>query len=278
MQFRNFETSRQTIKFEAYGVRVGIDSNNALILEEIENHLPKIVPNEFKKLHGGELDHLFFINENTDAKIFEIYKNSERIEWWTDKNALLDYLNSQLRITVAEFAVSKVFLHAGVIGWKGGAIVIPGTSYSGKTSLVAEFIKHGAVYYSDEYAVIDERGLVHPFPKMLSIRGIIDEYTQKDFAPEELGATVGIEPLPVKLVLLTKFEKGAVWKPSKMKTGEGIMEILQHTIPIRNNPVFTLKVLKKMVSRAIIAKSSRGEAKQFVPVLMNFMKTEVGFE
>jgi hypothetical protein len=34
-------------------------------------------------------------------------------------------------------------------------------SYSGKTTLVSELIRAGATYYSDEYAVIDERGRVH---------------------------------------------------------------------------------------------------------------------
>lgn len=261
------------IKFEAFGVRIAVTSNNALILSEINSRLPKIIPRGFKNLTTKKLDHLFFIKKIPNENIFEIYKNSKKIEWWANKNSLLDYLDTQLRITIAEYAVSKVFIHAGVIGWKGNALVIPGKSFSGKTTLVAELIKHGADYYSDEYAVLDENGDVHPFPKMLSIRGIIDDFTQIDFAPEDLGGKIGVKPLPVKLVLITEFEKNAVWNPEILKAGEGIMDILHHTIPTRHNPAFTLKVLSIMANRAIITKSKRGEVKQFVQVLLNYLET-----
>lgn len=262
------------IKFESFGVRIIIDSNNPQILREVEARIPKIFPNGIEKVNGEEFDHSFFIEEKPDENLFEIYKNAEKIEWWINKDALLDYLDSQIRITIAECSVSKVFIHAGVVAWNGNAIIIPGRSYSGKTTLVAEFIKRGAVYYSDEYAVIDEKGNVHPFPKMLSMRGIIDNYTQVDLAPEEFGGKVGTEPLPVKYVLITNFEENAVWSPTKLKTGEAMMDILQHTIPIRLNPAFTLKVLNKMASRAIITKSKRGEAKNFIPLFINYLETE----
>ena len=110
---------------------------------------------------------------------------------------------------------------------------------------------------------------------MLSMRGIIDDYTQVDVAPENFGGKIGIKPLPVKFVLITSFEKDAVWNPSKMKTGEAIMDILPHTIPIRFNPAFTLKVLNKMASRAIITKSKRGEAKHFIPLFVKYLETEL---
>jgi uridine kinase len=41
-------------------------------------------------------------------------------------------------------------------------IAIPGRSFSGKTSLVTALVRAGAVYYSDEFAVIDRDGLVRP--------------------------------------------------------------------------------------------------------------------
>ncbi len=263
----------QPIRFEAYGVGIEIGCNNSLILREIESRLPRIIPKETKHLKAKKFDHLFFIKEIPTDNLFEIYKNSKKIEWWTDKNALLDYLDSQLRVTIAEYAVSRVFIHAGVVSWKGNALVIPGKSYSGKTTLTAELIKRGAIYYSDEYAVIDERGYVHPFPKMLSIRGIIDEFTQVDFKPEDLGGKIGTEPLPVKLVLITEFEKNAVWKPSRLKTGEGIIDILRHTLPTRLKPAFTLRVISKMAKHAVITKSKRGEVGKFAQDLIHYMET-----
>ena len=44
-----------------------------------------------------------------------------------------------------------------IVTWgRGRAIVIPGRTFSGKSTLVAELVRAGATYYSDEYAVEDE--------------------------------------------------------------------------------------------------------------------------
>jgi hypothetical protein len=66
---------------------------------------------------------------------------------------------------VAENARRWIFVHAGVVAWRGQAIVIPGATQSGKTSLVAALVRAGAEYFSDEYAVFDARGRVHPLPR-----------------------------------------------------------------------------------------------------------------
>src|ERR671929_229610 len=86
--------------------------------------------------------------------------------------------------------------HAGVVGWQGRAILIPGRSFSGKSTLVAALVRAGATYYSDEFAVLDERGRVHPFPKKLSMR--LEGSARPRFAPvEELGGRRGTTPLRV---------------------------------------------------------------------------------
>ena len=87
---------------------------------------------------------------------------------------------SRIRLTIAEFAVRRVFIHGGPVGWKGKAIVLPARSFEGKTTLVAELVKLGASYLSDEYAVVDETGFVHPFAKPLSIRASEGSLLQTD--------------------------------------------------------------------------------------------------
>lgn len=48
--------------------------------------------------------------------------------------------------------------------------MVPGRTLSGKSSLVLALVKAGADYYSDEYAVFDGSGRVHPYSKPLSRR------------------------------------------------------------------------------------------------------------
>src|SRR6267142_2744385 len=69
-----------------------------------------------------------------------------------------------------------------------------GRSLSGKTTLVRELLRRGATYYSDEFAVVDDFGNIHPFPRPLGIRED-STFAQTKYAAATLGATSGIKPL-----------------------------------------------------------------------------------
>ena len=122
---------------------------------------------------------------------------------------------------------------------------------------------------------MDEKGFVHPFPKTLSIRGIIDKYTQLETTAESFGGKIGTEPIEVGLVLLTEYERDGQWQPEILSPGNGVLELLAHTIPVRYKPQFSMQVLNKLTNRAIIAKSKRGEAENFVDLLLKFYETIV---
>ncbi len=268
------------IIFESYGVKIKIETDLNLDFGEIQDSLAKNLPNEFKLLKDDDFEHKFFITQKGSA--FELYKKEkaeeepeEKVSESENLDTLLEQLVSQVRITVAEYAVGKVFLHAGVVAVKGKAIVLPGRSFQGKTTLVAELVRNGAVYYSDEYAVLDEKGCVHPFPKMLSMRGIIDDYTQLDMPVEDFGGVAGSDPIPVALVLITEYKRNARWKPRELSSGRGIMEILPHTLPIRNKPEFTLNVLNNVAERAIITKTKRAEANKTARLLISLFEEKL---
>jgi hypothetical protein len=268
------QSSENYLAIESYGVRLKIFCARRVLLEEIEKRIEKILPpGLYKKISHRTAVHTFSVRQNRDFE-FVLFKGRKKIEYGNEKEIFLKYLDWQLRLTVAEFAVDRVFIHAGVVAWKGRAIIIPAKSFAGKTTLVKVLTKLGAQYYSDEYAVLDERGFVHPFPKMLSVRGEINDYSQTDYPVEAFGGVQGVEPLPVGLVLITEFEKGARWQPQMLSEGGGVMEMLSHTIPIRYNPKFALKVLNKTVNRAIIVKTKRGEANDFALKLLSFFENK----
>lgn len=243
-------------------------------MNEIKERVGKFLPPDlFEEIPYYKAVHSFSVRENKRAE-FVLFKGRKKLTSGNDKEIFFKYLDSRIRLTIAEFAESRVFIHAGVVEWKGKAIILPAGSFQGKTTLVKELTKLGAKYYSDEYAVLDEGGFVHPFPKTLSIRGLIDEYQQVEFPVESFGGVKGIEPLPVGMILITEFVSGAEWHPQFLSDGLGIMELLSHTIPIRYNPKFALKVLNKTVNRAIIVKTKRGEANEFAVKLLSFFENK----
>ncbi len=176
---------------------------------------------------------------------------------------------------VAELAKHRVFVHAGVVGWKGKAIVIPGRSYSGKSTLVAELVRAGASYYSDEYAVLDSRGRVHPFAKPLELREE-GEFRQTKITVAELGGHSGTKPLPVGLVLMTQFKNGARWRPRKLTAGNGVLEMLFNTVSARRNPQRALATLQRVASQADVLKGVRGDARKVVPAVLERIETVSG--
>lgn len=255
--------------FESYGVRIKVESNSQGLLEEIRQVVIAALVNRvvFIENSGESSKHSFGVA--FDGRNYILFRNGKKVSQHESAKLFFKYLNGRLRIEVAEYAKSNVFLHAGVVGWKGHAIVIPANSFAGKTRLTAELVKNGADYYSDEYAVLDESGRVHPFPRKLSIR-YSGPTRERQVSAGELGGSSGEEPIPVGMVLLTTFKKGASWDPQVLSPGKGILEIIPQTIPILQSAEFSLKVLDLVARRAIIVKSARGDAKKFAKTLLAF--------
>lgn len=266
------KTSENYIAIESFGVRLSIYAHRRDLLAEIERRLPSVIPAElYREVAPRCAAHRFSIRRNRTAE-YVLFNGRKKITGGNDREIFLKFFDSKIRLTVAEHAVGRVFVHAGVVEWQGKAIIFPAHSFQGKTTLIKELTKLGAKYYSDEYAVLDERGYVHPFPKMLSIRGLVDEYQQIDFPVEKFGGTRGIKPLAVGMIVLTEFEPGSEWHPQILSAGFGVLEMLSHAIPIRYNPKFTLKVLNKTANRAIIIKTKRGEAIDFALKVLSFFE------
>jgi hypothetical protein len=180
---------------------------------------------------------------------------------------LFDPLESDLQMFVAEWARRRIFVHAGVVGWRGQAIVIPGHSLSGKSTLVAALVRAGATYYSDEYAVFDAQGCVHPYARRLSLR-------TENFGrpvrcdPETLGGRRGAKPLPVGLIAVSQYQSGASWRPRQLSPGQAALALLANTVPARRRPEAALAALQPVVSCAAALKGRRGEADETAAVLL----------
>lgn len=264
--------SNSAITIESYGVRVRFESNVPKILELLFETSSKALIGNLKVLDGsGPVEHSFAVIGDESGNI-AFFRDGELVTT-SDLNDLpLELFTRLLRLKISEFSEGSVFLHAGVVGWKGKAIVIPGDSGKGKTTLVIELVKNGAEYYSDEYAVLDENGLVHPFTRDLSVRQEGTVWSEKDGIPvENFGGERGTIPLPVGLLILTDFQPESEWTPEFISVGSGILEAIRHTIPLRINPEFSLNVLKNALSRAIIVKSPRADAAETAKKILSLI-------
>lgn len=185
-----------------------------------------------------------------------------------DLHEVLEQLASSLQLSVAVHARDYLFVHAGVVGWQGRAIVIPGSSFSGKTELVAALVRAGATYYSDEFAVFDQQAYVHPYPKPISLRHGNGVHPTR-YPVEHLGGHTGDEPLPVGVIVLSQYEPEARWHPRVLSPAEALLGLLEHTVLVRDQPERSLTILERAASGALTLASERGEATELIQPLLH---------
>ncbi|MEP7076928.1 MAG: hypothetical protein ABI878_14060 [Acidobacteriota bacterium] len=266
------QENKNTFYFEAYGVRLRIDSNDSALLDEVKLILQQTFGVNLR-ITGPLKDPLLF-GIDRDGGEFVMYKDGKVFTNGAVKDVFLRFFDSMVRVTIAEHAVDRVFVHAGVVGWKGKAIVIPGNSFSGKTTLVYELVRRGAEYFSDEYAVFDAEGLVHPFPRRLAVRNRPEEGQSIEttyLMAEEIGGRSATTPIPVGHVLFTEFRENAAWEPDSLTPGQAVLEMVSHTAPIRYNTKLSLEILKKVTANAIILRSCRSDAIEFSEFFLEFV-------
>lgn len=257
------------IAFRSYGLRVGVRVTDRRAMKRVIEMLPP----GWKPASSPIVDYLYSLvigGEAAGSKIqrFHLaYFDAGRLARSKDLELVLRVFESDLQIMVADNARRRVFVHAGVVAWKTNAILIPGRSFSGKTTLVSKLVKAGATYYSDEYAVLDERGLVHPFPRPLGVRQA-GEFETKRVNVEAIGGVAGSKPLRVGLVVSTSYREGARWRPRQLTTGRGVLELLANTVSARSQTNLALATLPKAIKFAEILKGVRGEADEIVDSIL----------
>lgn len=258
------------IAFTSYGARIGIRVNDTSVLGRI----PAYLPPGWKVTSSLTVDSLYSLYVGGESKRLNVrrynvlYAGSARIARAMELDAVFETLESILHFNVAVGARQRIFVHAGVVGWRGRAIVIPGRSMSGKTTLVAELVRAGATYYSDEFAVFDAQGRVHPYARPLMVREEAKE-RQTRCPVEELGGLAGTRPLPVGLVAFAAFEAGAKWRRRVLTPGQALLALMDNTVLARLRPKTALKFLQPAALGATVLKGRRGEAREIAERLLN---------
>jgi hypothetical protein len=144
-------------------------------------------------------------------------------------------------------------------------MVLPGLSFAGKTTMVAALVRAGAVYYSDEYAPIDENGLVHPYARPLSVRN--HDFSRNHTHVNSLGGVAGEQPLRISQIVATSYRPDAEWRPRQLTAGESVLALLSHTVPARSRPEQVMRHLTRAVDGAVAIESPRGDSDELAPLL-----------
>ena len=211
MQEFSDKTAPHQIPFEAFGLELRFCTNSPELMERVQSILPpgwRRIPRSTRQIRIGLLEgdneiysiHYDSLTDDGESRVLICIHDAPGREY------ALTMLETQLSTIIATESRDFVTVHAGVVADGDRAIVIPGMSFSGKTTLVLALVQAGAVYYSDEYAMFHEDGRVHPYARQLSSRP--PNRDAVDLKVEHLGGVAGTEPLPIGMVILTRFRPG----------------------------------------------------------------------
>lgn len=158
-----------------------------------------------------------------------------------------------LELWLAEHAVEFIFVHAAVVAFDGVAIVVPGRSMTGKSTLCKALLECGADYGSDEYAVIDAAGLVHPYPRPLSLRQPDGTVRRVDFS--QYRADVMAPATPIGVVAAMRFDPAVADSSVECELcpaspAETVLHLLDNTVAAQSRSAEAADVLVKVVNAA----------------------------
>ncbi len=261
------------LAFEAFGVRVGVRVNRAQALEMIG----PLLPPGWKPARTPRVDYLYslIVGDTRPGERVRryhlVYSGVTRLARTLNLEEALRLFELDLHFYIAEAARRYVFVHAGVVGWRGRALLLPGLRGSGKSHLVAALVRAGASYLSDRFAVLDRRGRVHPYPLPLELASEQNRSPVK-YPVESLGGKVCRRALPVGLIVFTQYRAGARWRPRELSAGEASVELLRHVFSTAWAPEFVLRTLGTLTLRVPAVKSARGEASEVAPNLLALLE------
>jgi hypothetical protein len=198
-----------------------------------------------------------------EARIYFIERTAGRYALLVDgalvggelsRSQLLNALEGDVALHVAALAPRHVFIHAGVVCHHGRALLLPGRTLCGKSTLVASLVQRGATYYSDEYAVLDARGRVWPYPRPMSLRRPGD--APRRVLPRRRGGP----PLRIGWVYGLKYAPDGVLAFERLSGGRTALLLMANAVAARHAPARVLPTLRAAVQGAIGFEGERGGA------------------
>ncbi|MGH2927423.1 MAG: hypothetical protein ACRDL8_04415 [Solirubrobacteraceae bacterium] len=259
---RNAHRGPVELSGEVFGVGVTLAASDHKLMDMLSAWLP---PGWREGQSGVNPISLTVVRSGPEE--YQVARAGETVGAWPLEDAIRTFEVS-LRNHIATSAPAHIFIHAGTVARNGRAIVIPGPSFSGKTTLVTALVQAGAMYYSDEYAVLDADGLVYPYPKPISIRTGAPDRRRSNHRASSLGGTVGTGPAPIGLVVCTQYRTAARWEPQQLTPAQAALELLKCSFQGENRAREALATLGKAVTGVAALKGDRGDAATVVPDLL----------
>jgi hypothetical protein len=217
-------------------------------------------------------------DEPADA-VFEVLRQAGGFELRSDgcviaSSTTADGIVPALQMSLDEAIVRCIPdlspVHAGAVARGGAAVLLPGPSHAGKSTLVGELLRRGFTYYSDEYALLDRSGRLHAYPRALMLRN--GNGDTRPALPSDWGAEVGQRPVEVALVAAVEHAPGAAWRVMPVPKSEMLLTLLKNTPRVLREAPGILDPFSAAVAAAACYSGVRGEAAEAAAGIVDLLE------
>jgi hypothetical protein len=185
-----------------------------------------------------------------------------------------------------------IAIHAGAVGIRGRAVLLPAPPDSGKTTLTAGLVGAGFSYFSDEAALIDPAsGRVVAFPRALwlepgSVEALARFLAMDEWSPGPTG-TAHVAPTalphgrigrasPVGHVVFPRYEPNASTRLLPMSRAEGLIELGRNAFNLDRFGAGGVDVLADVIRGADVHRLTIGDLGAAVATVSRLVAADDG--
>ena len=207
-----------------------------------------------------------------DARGYEICVNgASRQLAETLDDTVLDAVKALDDAMIARLKLLRA-VHSGAVMIEGRALLLPGSTHAGKSSLVSELLRRGASHFSDEYALIDSLGRVHPYPRPLLVRNGLPRQSVR--LPEELGSSFAAAPATVGWILALNYTHGGQWDVRELSQSEAVMLLLRNTPHEMSQSPELVDFFRHAAANAACWEGTRGDAAEAATSVLRLINSK----
>jgi hypothetical protein len=248
---------KEKVSFVFHSIRMDVIFDQSQLCEELKE-LFKFFPSTDNKFTCTNITYCVSTLRNDSLQQEYIVFEVGNLIFKTNSIAMLcNYLGNRMIELIVKELHGFLFLHAGVVLKNNEAIILPGSSGIGKSTLVMGLLERGFKFLSDELAVIDRiTGKVFLFPRNLNIKMGNKKLLYVDinrFLPDPL-----LEPYPIKWVIFPVFAPDQIPNLISISKSECIVKLTSNSISCRphndmeNNMDTMLTIAERTTSFVLI--------------------------
>lgn len=210
-------------EISAFGCPIQASASSKQGLETLDKYLFPTLP---RTAAAGDTDALRIRVEEVGNR-FQLLVDDVPVAEADHSAALIPYAIQHIDDRVIPKLTNLRAVHAGAVQFEDKVLLLPGSTHAGKSSMVAELLRRGATYLSDEYALIDADGLAHPYPRPLLLRNGGPDRTP--LLPKDCSAGIASGPAPVGWIMELRYREGASWRIVSVPQSHALLTLLGHT-------------------------------------------------